>query len=66
MPDDLLHFHEEWDAKLKDAFKQFNAVDQPLAWLIESQYRDKVKAIAAGEAEMDSILGCYYDPEKHI
>lgn len=64
-PDDLLHFYEGWDAQLKEAFKYFNEVEQPLAWLIEPQYRDKVRAIAAGKAEMDSILGCYYDPHKH-
>jgi hypothetical protein len=64
-PDDLLHFYKEWDLQLMDAFRQFNQVAQPLAWVIEEQYRDKVNAVVAGKAEMDSILGCYYDPTRH-
>ena len=64
MPDDLLHYHEEWDAKLEAAFRNFNNVQQPLAWLIESEFAGKVEAIAAGRAKMDSILNCYYDPKK--
>jgi SET domain-containing protein len=63
-PDDLLHFHQEWDAKLIDAFTQFNNVDQPLAWLIEQQFRSKVAAVAAGQSQMDSIINCYYDATK--
>ena len=65
MPDDLLHFHKEWDAQLIEAFRHFNNVAQPLAWLIEASYRDKVQSIAAGRADMDSILNCYFDPQKH-
>ena len=65
MPDDLLHFHEEWDALLRDAFRVYNQVAQPLSWLIEEPYRDKVASIASGNAEMDSILNCYFDRTKH-
>jgi hypothetical protein len=64
-PDDLLHFHEEWDAQLREAFKTFNAVAQPLAWLIHPDYRHKVAAVAAGTAKMDSILNCYFDRSKY-
>jgi SET domain-containing protein len=60
MPDDLLHFHSEWDEKLKDAFRYFNKVEQPMAFLIDPRYVWKVKQVAAGKAEMDSILNCYY------
>lgn len=63
-PDDLLHYHAEWDAQLIEAFRHFNEVPQPLAWLIEQGYRSKVKEVAAGRAEMDSILNCYFDPNK--
>ncbi len=63
-PDDLLHFHEDWDAQLHDAFRHFNAVAQPLSWLIEAQFRDKTLSVAAGKAQMDSILNCYFDPNK--
>jgi uncharacterized protein len=63
MPDDLPHFYEEWDAKLKEAFKQFNKVPQPFINLFDAAYRNKVHAIAAGKEEMDSILNCYYPGE---
>ncbi len=63
MPDDLLHFHGEWDAKLKDAFRHFNKVPQPFLNLIDARYKAKVCDVAAGRAEMDSILNCYYAGE---
>lgn len=60
MPDDLLHFYKEWDDKLISAFHYFNKVNQPLAFLIENNYRHKVAAVASGVDLMDSILNCYY------
>jgi hypothetical protein len=64
MPDDLLHFHAEWDAKLISAFRNFNAVQQPLAKFIEEQFVEKVKSVSAGKEAMDSILNCYYEKNK--
>ena len=64
MPDDLLRYHGMWDDQLKEAFRHFLAVDQPLAWLIEPRYRDTVAEVAAGRKAMDSILHCYFDPER--
>ncbi|MCD6063810.1 MAG: protein-lysine N-methyltransferase [Flavipsychrobacter sp.] len=64
MPDDLVHYHMEWDVQLIEAFKSFNTVSQPLAKFIESQYRNKVELVAAGRGDMDSILNCYYDERK--
>ncbi|RAK69881.1 SET domain-containing protein [Hymenobacter edaphi] len=63
LPDDLLNFHPEWDAKLTDAFRHFNQVAQPLRPLLEARYQAKVEAVAAGRAPMDSILNCYYRGE---
>ncbi len=40
MPDDLLHFHAEWDAKLIEAFKNFNNVDQPFLHLIDPKFTE--------------------------
>ncbi|UOQ51453.1 SET domain-containing protein [Hymenobacter cellulosivorans] len=60
LPDDLLHFHAEWDAKLLAAFEQFNRVEQPLLPLLDTQYQSTVAAVAAGQQPMDSILNCYY------
>lgn len=65
-PDDLLHYHKLWDAQLRSAFSHFNLVAQPLSCLIEKQYSEKVRAVATGDEEMDSILNCYYNPGKRI
>jgi hypothetical protein len=65
MPDDCLHFYEEWDAKVSGAFTYFNEVEQPLAMLIEPPYVHKVRAVASGSEPMDSILNCYYSDDKH-
>ncbi|MDX5348838.1 MAG: SET domain-containing protein, partial [Hymenobacteraceae bacterium] len=52
MPDDLLHYHEEWDEKLKQAFRNYIQVAQPLAKYIAPVYQYKVQQIAVGKAEM--------------
>ena len=66
MPNDLLHFYKEWDAKLKTAFTCFNKVSQPLAFLIGQSCRYKVAAIAAGIETMDSILNCFYSDDDNL
>lgn len=63
-PDDLLYYHEEWDAQLEQAFKNFNLVPQLLGGLIEPRYERKVRLVASGAVRMDSILNCYFDPAK--
>lgn len=65
-PDDLLRFHKLWDAQLRSAFHRFNLVPQPLGELISEPYRDKIRRLASNQAEMDSILNCYYDPHGRI
>src|SRR5690349_18262285 len=60
MPDDLLYFYKHWDTIVSGAFAHFNEVVQPLAFLIEQKYRNKVNAVAAGQERMDSILNCFY------
>jgi len=66
MPDDLVNFHELWDAQLKEAFKDFNKVAQPFLEFIDPAYKDKVNEIAMGRAEMDSILSCYYSGKTKV
>jgi uncharacterized protein len=66
MPDDLLHYHQLWDVQLESAFTRFNKVPQPLSNLIGREYINKIRAVAAGMEEMDSILNCYYDPQKRL
>jgi len=63
LPDDLLNYHKEWDEKLIEAFKSYNTVEQPLAVLIENQFKEKVRKVANGEEKMDSILNCYFKGE---
>ena len=63
MPDDLANYHNIWDAKLEDAFRVYNNVNQPLSALLETEIRLTAEAIAAGKKKMDSILNCYF-PEK--
>ncbi|HXS37944.1 MAG TPA: SET domain-containing protein [Flavipsychrobacter sp.] len=59
-PDDLLHYHSEWDSQLIEAFKYFDKVPQVFLKYIDKRYSEKVKRVAAGHAEMDSILNLYY------
>lgn len=60
LPDDLLHFHADWDAQLRAAFQHVARVAQPLLPLLEPACRTQVKAVADGWAPMESILRCYY------
>jgi len=59
-PDDLLHFHKEWDADLEDAIAHFDEVEQPLKDLISAEIQNKMKSILKGHKKMDSILNLYY------
>jgi uncharacterized protein len=61
LPDDILRYHEEWDAYLNDAFKQFMHVEQPLMQHLSDELRETTLAVAKGEIPMESILACYYD-----
>jgi uncharacterized protein len=67
-PDDLLNYHQLWDAKLREAFGDFNSVSQPLFELLPKDILAKSREVAAGKAKMDSILSCYcssHVPIKH-
>ena len=54
MPDDVLNFYSEWDQKAASAMQHFNLVEQPLKYLINEKYKDKVMAVAAGIEPIDS------------
>jgi uncharacterized protein len=62
LPNDLLHYHAEWDSKLLAAFAFFNKVEQPLAKFLPREMYEKAKLIGEGKVKMDSILTCYYAP----
>lgn len=59
-PDDLLNFHEEWDAKLLNSFKKIKDLPQPLKTLLPRNTRDIVNEVLEGKRELDSILNLYY------
>ena len=61
LPDDLLHFSEEWDRKVLDAFCQYNSVAQPLARYVKPEFRERVRAAADRGVLLDSIADTYYD-----
>ena len=61
LPDDILRYHEEWDAYLEDAFNQLMHVEQPLIQYLSDELRETALAVAKGEIPMESILACYYD-----
>lgn len=59
-PDDLEHYHKQWDKKLLSAFKYLPKVDQPLVSLLGNDVREKAYSIGQGKQQMDSILNIYY------
>ena len=64
MPDDLLHYHQDWDIKLISAFQNLPNVEQPLSRFLPKEVYTKAVAIAMGDREMDSIVSCYYGINK--
>lgn len=59
--DDYLNYYQEWDDLAREAFKNFNNVEQPLKHLIGKQFIDKVTAVALGNEPLDSILTAFED-----
>jgi len=65
MPDDLVHYHKEWDDQLLESFNFLNRVEQPLKIFVNPEFVGKIEEIAKGTKEMDSILLNYYDVSKN-
>ncbi len=61
-PDDLLHFHEEWDEKIEAVFDRIISVEQPLKPFLEESLWKKIGKIIAGQETLESILSNYYQP----
>lgn len=57
--DDYLYLYKKWDEMAREAFKFFNCVDQPLRYLIDPVFVDKVSSIAVGQAEPESFLALF-------
>lgn len=64
-PDDLLHFHRDWDEQLEKALQDFDKVGQPLKGLVPADILKKVELILVGKKQMDSILNLYYRENSH-
>lgn len=59
-PDDLLHYHQEWDEKLAHAFENFEKVEQPLKNLVPQAYMQRLNEQLQNNLPVDSILKLYY------
>jgi hypothetical protein len=64
-PDDLLRYHEEWDAKVIDALQHFYEVKQPLQPLIRPEFVEKVSIATTKHNLLDSIKCLYYNRHHH-
>lgn len=58
-PDDLLRFHQEWDAQLMEAFEFFKKVEQPLTPFVEPQILERIHHRLDNNLALDSILTLY-------
>ena len=62
-PDDLLNFHEEWDALIKENAPKVLEVEQPLIRLVpKNTWAEFVNAVH-NPNQMKSILECHYNRE---
>jgi hypothetical protein len=63
-PDDILHFHPKWDQMVKDCFWDIKNVRQPLQKFIPEETLAAFRNAMSGNAELRSLLTCYFDPAK--
>ncbi|MAN59713.1 MAG: SET domain-containing protein-lysine N-methyltransferase [Flavobacteriaceae bacterium] len=59
LPDDLLHYHKDWDALLEAAFRQLTTVQQPMMKWLSQSLQERVARISKGEEPMKSIKTLY-------
>ena len=60
-PDDLLRYHQQWDAKIEAAFQHFYDLDQPLMELVPEEHRELLKEKLSNGEPLDSILNLYHE-----
>lgn len=63
-PDDLKRYHARWDVLLQDAFPHLTQVLQPLQEVLSPEHWQRAVRVSNGQEPMDSILSCYYKPER--
>jgi len=59
-PDDILNFHQEWDALIRENAPKVLEVGQPLSELIAPETWDEFVNAIHNPNKMRSILECYY------
>ena len=60
-PDDLLHFHAQWDNLLLDVFHKINQMEQPLLSLLSAEVLHEIAQINDGKKQMESILKNHFE-----
>ena len=60
-PDDLLRYHQQWDAKIEAAFKKFYQLEQPLMDLVPREHQELLRERLSKGEPLDSILNLYYE-----
>ncbi len=66
-PDDLLKFHEEWDAMIKKMLPYIFAVQhQPLLRFVPENTWREFKKLEHDPSQMISLLNCHYHPLKTV
>lgn len=65
-PDDILNFHQEWDALIKENAPKVLDVQQPLSELIPEKTWDEFVQAIHNPSKMRSILECYYQHDIEV
>ena len=65
-PDDLLTYHQEWDALIKSNLPDLFKKKQPLLPFVPKATWENVKKLEKNPSEMLSILSCYYKQLKAV
>lgn len=63
-PDDLLHFHGEWDECLIGVFSRILELPQALREYFSEEQWQNIRDVAFGTREMESILRNHYFPKR--
>lgn len=66
MPGDLLQYADIWDAQAIDAFKNYLAVEQPLAGHIRPEFKALVEIAAREHKLIRSIRDIYFNRDSRI
>ena len=59
-PDDLLHFHHDWDQSVLESMKYYQLVQQPLSKYLTKDQQTKLQNIQTGKMPMPSVLENFF------